>query len=60
MHLNGRPHVAVGRPPEGPLFILRGDAANLAETLAWEIAALWPNHNLAFWRTLRRFPEFHE
>jgi N-acyl homoserine lactone hydrolase len=25
-----------------------------------EKADLWPNHDLAFWRTLRRFPEFHE
>lgn len=24
-----------------------------------EKAELWPNHDLAFWRTLRRFPEFH-
>ncbi|MBW8330249.1 MAG: N-acyl homoserine lactonase family protein [Thiobacillus sp.] len=24
-----------------------------------EKADLWPNHDLAFWRTLRRFPEFH-
>lgn len=25
-----------------------------------EGAELWPNHDLAFWRTLRRFPGFHE
>jgi N-acyl homoserine lactone hydrolase len=25
-----------------------------------EGAELWPNHDLAFWRGLRRFPEFHE
>jgi len=25
-----------------------------------EKAELWPNHDLAFWRTLRRFPEFHD
>lgn len=25
-----------------------------------ENAVLWPNHDLAFWRTLKRFPEFHE
>lgn len=25
-----------------------------------EGAQLWPNHDLAFWRKLRRFPEFHE
>jgi len=22
-------------------------------------AELWPNHDMAFWRTLRRFPEYH-
>ena len=60
MHLNGRPHVAVGRPPEGPLLILCGDAADLAENLEWDIAALRPNHDLVFRRTLRRFPKFHE
>lgn len=26
---------------------------------AREGADLWPNHDLAFWRTLRQFPEFH-
>lgn len=26
---------------------------------ARERAELWPNHDLAFWRTLRQFPEFH-
>ncbi|MGA8007816.1 MAG: N-acyl homoserine lactonase family protein [Thiomonas sp.] len=26
---------------------------------AREKAELWPNHDLAFWRTLRQFPEFH-
>jgi N-acyl homoserine lactone hydrolase len=25
-----------------------------------EKAELWPNHDLAFWHTLRRFPAFHE
>jgi N-acyl homoserine lactone hydrolase len=25
-----------------------------------EKAMLWPNHDLAFWRRLRHFPEFHE
>ena len=60
MHLNGRPHVAVGRPPERPSLILCGDVANIAENLERKIAELWANHDLAFWRTLRRFPEFHE
>ncbi|MHB1074413.1 hypothetical protein [Thiobacillus sp.] len=46
--------------PKGLRSILRGDAADLAENLEWEIAESWPNHDLAFWRTLRRFPEFHE
>jgi N-acyl homoserine lactone hydrolase len=23
-------------------------------------AAIWPNHDMAFWRSLRRFPEWHE
>jgi len=22
-------------------------------------AELWPNHDMAFWRTLKRFPEYH-
>ena len=26
---------------------------------AREKADLWPNHDQAFWRTLRQFPEFH-
>jgi len=74
--------------PKGAPVILCGDAADLAENLAQEIAPglcwqdqearalasirklkrlarqekaeLWPNHDLAFWRSLRRFPEFHE
>jgi hypothetical protein len=25
-----------------------------------EHAELWPNHDMAFWKTLRRFPECHE
>ncbi len=25
-----------------------------------EQAELWPNHDIAFWRTLKQFPEFHE
>ena len=25
-----------------------------------EQAQIWPNHDMAFWRTLRSFPEFHE
>lgn len=30
------------------------------KTLAAESGAeLWPNHDMAFWRTLKRFPEFH-
>ena len=24
-----------------------------------EKANLWPNHDMAFWRTLKQFPEFH-
>lgn len=60
MHLNGRPHVAVGRPLEEPPLVLCIDATDLAENLEWEIAGLWPNHDLAFWRTLQRFPECHE
>lgn len=31
----------------------------LKHLAAQEKARLWPNHDLAFWRTLRRFPEFH-
>jgi N-acyl homoserine lactone hydrolase len=27
---------------------------------ATEKAILWPNHDIHFWRTLHRFPEFHE
>ena len=27
---------------------------------AAEKAILWPNHDIHFWRTLHRFPEFHE
>jgi N-acyl homoserine lactone hydrolase len=27
---------------------------------AEENAVLWPNHDIAFWRNLRQFPEFHE
>jgi N-acyl homoserine lactone hydrolase len=26
---------------------------------ASEKAVLWPNHDMAFWRTLKQFPEFH-
>jgi N-acyl homoserine lactone hydrolase len=29
---------------------------NLAKT---EKANLWPNHDMAFWRTLKAFPEFY-
>lgn len=31
----------------------------LKDIAAREKADLWPNHDLAFWRTLRQFPEFH-
>lgn len=27
---------------------------------AREKAMLWPNHDLAFWKSLRQFPEFHD
>ena len=27
---------------------------------AKEQAMLWPNHDLAFWKSLRHFPEFHD
>lgn len=29
---------------------------NLAQT---EKANLWPNHDMAFWRTLKNYPEFY-
>ena len=32
----------------------------LKKLAAAEHAQLWPNHDIAFWRTLRQFPEFHE
>ena len=25
-----------------------------------EQAQIWPNHDMAFWRTLQHFPKFHE
>lgn len=31
----------------------------LKATAAEADAELWPNHDMAFWRTLRRFPEYH-
>ena len=74
--------------PKGAPVVLCGDAADLTENLALEIAPglcwqdredlalasirklkrlasdeqaeLWPNHDMAFFHTLRRFPGFHE
>ena len=71
--------------PQGKPIILAGDAADLTENIADEIAPgncwqnntemavdsirklkklahqekaqLWPNHDMAFWQTLKRFPE---
>lgn len=31
----------------------------LKATAAETDAAIWPNHDMAFWRTLKRFPEYH-
>ena len=34
--------------------------SNQLKGLAAEAKAeLWPNHDMAFWRTLKRFPEYH-
>jgi N-acyl homoserine lactone hydrolase len=32
----------------------------LKRIAAEEQAQLWPNHDMAFWRGLRHFPQFHE
>ena len=31
----------------------------LKATAAETDAAIWPNHDMSFWRTLKRFPEYH-
>ena len=36
------------------------DSIRKLKALAGETGAeIWPNHDMAFWRTLRQFPEFH-
>ena len=37
------------------------DSIRKLKQIAGETGAdLWPNHDMAFWRTLKRFPEYHQ
>ena len=40
-------------------FFHKASIRKLKATAAETDAAIWPNHDMAFWRTLKRFPEYH-
>lgn len=51
--------VAPGNCWQGNTELAIASIRKLKQLAVKEQAQLWPNHDMAFWRTLKRFPEFH-